>query len=177
MQQRVIKSKRLLLRPFQADDAKEVQRLAGNIKVSATTLNIPYPYDDGLAEEWISTHIDHWNNRTSISYAITDRKNFKLLGTMSLVSIYNTEAELGYWVGEPFWGNGYCTEAAKAIVEFAFTELGIIKISGEHLLSNIASGKVMKNIGMRYLKRIQKQDRDGILSKLECYELTKIDFK
>jgi RimJ/RimL family protein N-acetyltransferase len=173
MQQPVIESKRLLLRPFQSGDAKDVQRLAGNINVSATTLNIPYPYYDGLAEEWISTHVDDWNNRTSMTYAITNRNNFELLGVMSLVSIHGTEAELGYWVGEPFWGNGYCTEAAKVFVKFVFTKIDILNISGEHLLSNVASGNVMKKIGMRYLKRTQKRDRNGVLSQLELYELTK----
>ncbi len=51
-----IETKRLLLRSFELSDAKDVQRLAGDRAIADTTLNIPHPYEDGMAEEWISVH-------------------------------------------------------------------------------------------------------------------------
>lgn len=81
------------------------------------------------------------------------------------------EKVLGYWVGESYWKKGYCTEAAKALIEFAFSRLGIVKVTAEHLSSNPASGRVMEKIGMCYVNQIQKLDRNGKKAKIECYAL------
>ncbi len=60
MTQPDLKTERLLLRRFRADDASEVRKLAGNENVSKMTLNIPFPYKPGMAEEWISSHHENW---------------------------------------------------------------------------------------------------------------------
>ena len=57
---------------------------------------------------------------------------------------------MGYWIGLPYWNNGYCTEAARAVVDFAFTDLGLHRIFAHHLVRNPASGRVMQKIGMRF---------------------------
>jgi RimJ/RimL family protein N-acetyltransferase len=124
-----------------------------------------------MAEKWISSQTQSWGNGTGAIYAITDKSLNTLFGTVSLVSIKNSHAELGYWVGEPYWKNGYCTEAAKALIEFAFTRLGIVKVVAEHLSSNPASGRVMEKIGMRHVHQIQKIDRNGKKAKIEFYVL------
>ena len=59
------------------------------------------------------------------------------------------KAELGYWVGKPFWGRGYATEAAGSIVDFGFDQLGLNRITAGHMVRNPASGRVMQKIGMR----------------------------
>lgn len=94
-----IKTKRLLLRQFKREDAKVVQYLAGNKNVSEPTLNIPFPYEDGMAEEWISSQTQGWKNGTEAIYAITDKNAKGLLGTVGLVNIRDSQAELGYWAG------------------------------------------------------------------------------
>ena len=58
------------------------------------------------------------------------------------------QAELGYWIGKPFWGRGYCTEAAQALLRYAFTELGLVRVHSCHFARNPASGRVMQKIGM-----------------------------
>jgi RimJ/RimL family protein N-acetyltransferase len=171
MNQPEIETQRLLLRQFSHEDAKIVQKLAGNKLVSEPTLNIPYPYQDGMAEEWISNQILNWKNRTQVIYAVTDKVSKQLLGAVSLVEIKGTEAELGYWFGKPYWGEGYCTEATKALVEFAFANLGIVKIVAEHLSSNSASGRVMEKVGIRYDGSSQKPNRNGQMVQIETYEL------
>jgi RimJ/RimL family protein N-acetyltransferase len=70
-----ITTQRLSLRPFTPEDAKDVQNLAGNKNVSEQTLNIPYPYRDGMAEAWISDQTHNWNSGTEVIYAITDKKS------------------------------------------------------------------------------------------------------
>lgn len=124
-----------------------------------------------MAVEWVSTHLSGWENKSVITYAITDINSQQLLGSVGFVEINGSEAELGYWIGEPYWGNGYCTEAVMALVEFALTNFGITKIVAKHLSSNPASGKVMKKIGMRHTNHKYKLDRYGKRAKVELYEL------
>ena len=166
-----LKTARLLLREYHLDDANELWKMAGNENVSKTTLNIPYPYKFEVAEKWIKTHQAEWQERTRITYAIVKLDTRQLVGTIGFVSLEGSEGELGYWIGEPYWGLGYCTEAAQAVIQFSFQNLGIDKITAEHLTTNPASGKVMEKIGMSHLMTTQGIDRYGKNASLEVYEI------
>lgn len=149
---------RLNLRPFTLDDAEQVHALAGNYEVSRTTANIPHPYPEGMAEKWIATHHSQFYARKSVSLAITAQPTGTLLGAIGLnIHPTNNRAELGYWVGVPYWGNGYCTEAAQAIIHYGFTVLELHKIIAQHLFHNAASGRVMQKAGMQ-LEAVLKDD-------------------
>jgi RimJ/RimL family protein N-acetyltransferase len=147
--QDVLQSDRLTLRPFEPDDAADVQRLAGNWKIADTTLNVPHPYDDGMAEEWISTHRPEFDEGKRAIFAVTRTADGQLIGAIGL-TIDRTfdRAELGYWIGEPYWGSGYCSEAAKTVIRYAFEKLALNRIHACYLERNPASGKVLKKIGM-----------------------------
>jgi ribosomal-protein-alanine N-acetyltransferase len=173
MKQPDLTTDRLLLRAFKLSDAIEVQKLSGNYNVSKTTLNIPYPYKSGMAETWIGTHLENWNNRTVLTYAIISIQTNQLLGAIGLVKIDGLQGELGYWLGEPYWDKGYGTEAAKAIIQFSFEKLRLRLITAEHLISNPASGKVMQKAGMYHVETTKKPDRYGKLADLDIYEIRK----
>jgi RimJ/RimL family protein N-acetyltransferase len=172
MKQPIIETERLILQPFVLADGPYVQKLAGNRNVSKTTLNIPYPYEDGMAEQWISTHSENWVKRKSATFAIKLKNSYELIGDVSFVEIHGNQAELGYWIGEPYWGKGYCTEAAKALVQYSINEIGIEKIVAEHLRTNPASGRVMEKIGMNRVCSTTKSDRYGSKTVIEIYEIT-----
>lgn len=139
---------RLILRPFKIEDANAVRELAGDREVSKFTLNIPYPYKEGMAEKWIQSHASAFKDKGSISLAIT-LKDETLIGAISLhQDARHNRAELGFWIGRDYWGNGYCTEAAKAVVTHGFESLGLHKITSQHFVQNQASGKVLEKIGM-----------------------------
>jgi len=171
MKQPDIKTERLILRPFSIKDADLVQKLAGNFNIAKMTINVPHPYLPGMAEEWIETHPQRWESRTDASYAITSKQTKELIGAIGLVSIENGEASMGYWIGEPFWGNGYCSEAGAALVQYGFSSLGLVRVYAEHLSINPASGRVMQNIGMKHYQTENKPDRDGKLTSMELYEI------
>jgi ribosomal-protein-alanine N-acetyltransferase len=153
--QPVLETERLILRPLGLADAKELQSMAGDISVADTTVNIPHPYSDGLAEDWISTHPANYAKQESIAYAITLRQGGMLIGVVGLLLIMRFKrAELGYWIGKQFWNQGYATEAGRAMVEFGFGKLGLHKIEANHLRRNPGSGRVMEKIGF---------EREGIL--------------
>jgi len=141
---------RLILRPFALEDAPDVQRLAGDRDIASTTLNIPHPYEDGVAEKWIGGHADKFRAGELVNFAITLRETRRLIGAVGLtLSLPNERAELGYWIGKPWWGRGLCTEAAAAVLRYGFNELGLNRIHASHLGRNPASGRVMEKIGMR----------------------------
>jgi len=147
--QPTIRSARLVLRPYVDTDADDVQRLAGDPRVADTTLTIPHPYPDGVAEMWIATHEAAWLSGRGAVFAVTQVDDGRLLGTVGLtIRPEQRSAELGYWIGLPFWGRGYCTEAARAIVDFGFTVLSIDRIHAHHFERNPASGRVMQKVGM-----------------------------
>jgi len=144
-----IETERLLLRPFELADGPRVKKLAGDKTIADTTLNIPHPYEDGMAEEWISTHQAKFESGEMVVYAIIQKIIKGLIGAIGLtINKRFNRAELGYWIGKDYWNQGYCTEASKAMLEYAFRNLGLNKIIATHIDRNPASGKVMRKIGM-----------------------------
>jgi len=138
-----------MLRPFSLADAPEVQRMAGDFDIARTTLSIPHPYEPGVAESWISTHPSLWNRGSAVVCAVVRRLDDRLVGACGLtIDRDHDRAELGYWIGKPFWGNGYATEASAALVRYAF-ESGLNRVMARHFGGNVASGRVMQKIGMR----------------------------
>ncbi len=170
MKQTIIQTERLVLRALRDTDAPTVKKLAGNPNVSKTTRNIPFPYEDGMAESWIeSTRAA--NTGKSLAYAIELKEEGILIGSIGLMEINNSQAELGYWIGEQYWANGYCTEATKALIKFAFESLELNKVIAEYLTSNVASGKVMEKSGMSYIGTTRKECRPGEVDSVETYEI------
>jgi RimJ/RimL family protein N-acetyltransferase len=144
-----LRTDRLVLREFALEDAPDVQRLAGEREVARTMLLVPYPYEDGMAEEWIATHRPAYEAGERVDWAVVLRGEGALVGSISLrLHPLHDNAELGYWIGRPYWGRGYATEAAEAAVRHAFEVLRLHRIYANHFGSNPASGKVLRKIGM-----------------------------
>ncbi len=142
---------RLFLREFSLSDAEEVQRLARHHEVALNTLDMPHPYLDGMAEEWIGSHEAEYLAGKSIIWAICLKSTNQLIGAIGLnIQRKYRLAELGYWIGLPFWGNGYCTEAVIVVLNHALHTAGLHKVTASHFAENPASGKVMQKAGMLY---------------------------
>ena len=93
-------------------------------------------------------------------FAITRKEDGRLLGAIGLrIEAEDQRAELGYWVGKPYWGQGFCTEAARATVDFGFQRLGLHRIQACHFARNIASGRVLQKIGMAREGRLRQHTR------------------
>lgn len=144
-----LETERLVLRPFQISDAARIQELAGAYEIYRPTLNIPHPYEDGMAERWISTHAAKFYGGDGVELAIRLKPDALLIGAVALMaSPRHNRAELGYWIGVPYWGNGYCTEAAIVMIRYGFEVLRLHKITCSHMEWNQASGRVMQKAGM-----------------------------
>jgi [ribosomal protein S5]-alanine N-acetyltransferase len=148
--EKTIETDRLLLRLFKKSDAKDVSILCNNYNLYKNTLYLPYPYSIEDALSWIKNHLDNFNNNRLYEFAITDKVTGKLYGAIALSNNQNfNNGEIAYWIGEEYWGNGYATEASKAILEFAFIEKQYHKVFARYFNSNPASGRVIQKIGMR----------------------------
>ena len=147
----VLETPRLSLRPFEQADAPAVQRLAGAREIAATTLTIPHPYPDGAAEEWIAKYAPAFDRGTHVTFAVTRSDGTELVGSVGLaIDREHARAELGYWIGVPYWNRGYATEAARRVIAYGFSELGLNRIHASHLPRNTASGRVLQKAGMRF---------------------------
>jgi ribosomal-protein-alanine N-acetyltransferase len=146
-----IETKRLTLRAFTLNDAPEVQRLAGDRLIADTTLNIPHPYQDGMAQAWISQHQSQFDQGKGVTFAITQKAGGSLVGAIGLMTLdAGHQAELGYWIGRPYWNQGFCTEASEAVLRYAFSELGLVRVHCTHFSRNPASGRVIRKLGMQH---------------------------
>jgi len=137
MMQPSLTTSRLVLRPFVIGDAATVQRLARAREVADTTLSVPHPYEDGMAEAWIATHAPAFARGEMVTLAVTG-SSAGLIGAISLrTEQTHRRAELGYWIGVPHWGRGYATEAGKAVIRFGFEQLSLNRIHACHLRQHV----------------------------------------
>ena len=152
-------TERLILRSFTLEDASDVQHLASDPDVASTTDAIEYPYEDGMAEEWIQWCHEDFEDGRRVNFAIMLKTDSTFIGTVELVlriHLPYNDAELGYWIGKPYWNCGYATEAAKAVVAYGFREHDVDLIYADYFKRNPASGRVLEKIGMRYFEYIPK---------------------
>jgi RimJ/RimL family protein N-acetyltransferase len=179
MERLTLLTDRLLLRPFTLADAPDVQRLAGDRDIASTTLNVPHPYEDGMAEQWIGTHQERFDRGELVNFAITMRQDGTLIGAIGLVIDQKHEhAELGYWIGKPYWGNGYCTEAAEVVLHYGFTVLGLNRIYARYMTRNPASGRVMEKAGMRYEGCLRQHVKKWeVFEDLNVYAILKSEYE
>jgi ribosomal-protein-alanine N-acetyltransferase len=174
-----IRTERLLLRPFALADAPIVQRLAGDREIAATTLNIPHPYEDGMAEEWIDSHPERFAKGEGVTFAVVRWPADTLIGAIGLgISGQHQHAELGYWIGKPYWNDGYCTEAAGAVLRYGFAELGLNRIYAQHMGRNPASGRVMEKVGMQYEGCLRQHFKKwGVFEDVRRYGILRSEYR
>lgn len=141
---------RLTLRPFRLMDAPEVRRMAGNVLVARHVGDsVPHPYPEGAAEAWISTHAETFAKGTEVALAMVRLSDQVLVGSIGLyVAPAQGTAELGYWVGEEFWAQGFASEAAHAVVAYGFETLNLHRIFARAHSDNPGSCRVLERIGM-----------------------------
>ena len=142
---------RLTLRPFTLDDAAAVQALAGRREIADTTISVPHPCSEQQARDWLASHAAAFALGQGAGFAIELNRDQRLIGAVGIrdVSAEHQRGELGMWIGVEWWGHGFATEAARAVVAFGFKQLGLNRIYAHHMVRNPASGKVLVKVGMR----------------------------
>lgn len=160
-------------------DAGDVELYASDYDVAKNTLNIPHPYPKGSGVDFIQSELIREKKGELVTFAIIKKENKQLIGLMSLmIAAQHQHAELGYWIGKPFWQKGYGTEAAKAVVDYGFRTLGLNKIYASAFKENRGSWRIMEKIGMEY-EGMQKQHyfRFGQFIDLVHYGILREDYE
>ena len=139
-----MKSARLTFRPIEYADAARIAHLAGDWDVARMTARIPHPYSLTQAHEWIGTiGGDEFVRGVALKG--------DLIGAVGFIGSEGPTAEIGYWIGKPWWGNGYATEAAEALVDYCFTDAGLAHLTCCHFTDNLASERIIKKLGFKLI--------------------------
>ncbi len=141
-----LQTARLTLRPPCFEDARAVAALVNDIRIAQNTTLIPYPYGLSDAHEWLRA-IN--GNARDATYLITLHGG-DVIGACGVTVRANGKAELGYWIGTQYWRQGYATEAARAAIDHAFTELGWDELQSGARISNPASRRVLEKCGFQW---------------------------
>ncbi|MFD0985879.1 GNAT family N-acetyltransferase [Methyloligella solikamskensis] len=140
-----LQTSRLILRPLSMGDAGRIALLAGDRDIARMTASIPHPYSEWQAAEWLKS-VAAGEEGTVFAIEAEGR----LIGCTGYRSDDGGEtAEIGYWIGKPFWGNGYATEAVSEVISHAFATESFDALIGGHFEDNPASARVLAKLGFK----------------------------
>jgi len=148
-------AEKVTLEPIGPRHAEDVQRLASHPDVVATT-NLPEPYPENGAEKWIEYVLPRQEAGDEYAFAILNEDG-TLVGVSGLVDVENEVAELGFWIGKPYWNHGYATAAGRKTLRFAFEEIGVSRVFGRPLKRNSPSRRVVAKLGFEF-KQIEAHE-------------------
>lgn len=141
----VLETKRLALRAPRLEDAKTVTRLANDRRIAENTARIPHPYKISDAQGFIGGA----NKADGEAAFLITLRDKTVIGACGLM-VQEETPELGYWLGVPFWGKGYATEALHAVIDYAFTDLGHEALQAGARVTNPASRRVLEKCGFQW---------------------------
>jgi RimJ/RimL family protein N-acetyltransferase len=140
----VLATERLVLRAPQREDVKAIATLANDRRIAENLRRVPHPYGVVDAEEFL-TVVNRCDGEICFAITLDDR----LIGMCGL-DPRDDAPEIGYWLGAPYWGRGYATEAARAVIDYAFGELEHAALQSGARVSNPASRRVLEKCGFQW---------------------------
>lgn len=144
-----LKTPRLLLKRHSKEHAEALTKLISSREFSDNTSTIPFPYTLENAQTWLEKQERSFLEGKDVVLGMFDVNSGELVGNIGLhLKNEHQIAEIGYVVGKPFWNSGYGTEAARALMQFGFSQLNLRKITARHYGHNPASGRIMQKLGM-----------------------------
>ena len=146
----VISTERLILRPLRPSDAGPLSLHASDKRVAGMTAAIPHPYPPGAAEVFIKGTGNGRRGEDVWAIDATPCGGEELIG---VIGFRNGPAGLGYWVGHPYWGAGFATEAVGAIARHLFEARGLSAIEAAVFADNAPSANVLRKTGFTVIGR------------------------
>jgi RimJ/RimL family protein N-acetyltransferase len=150
-----IGTERLILRGPVAADAPLIAELANDLGVAGMTTTIPHPYSQADAEDHLA-RVARLNPRAGAEFAI-EHRTFGLIGMLGFREEEPRRPQLGYWLGRPFWGRGYATEAVRAALDWARGDWRRGAVWAGHFAENRASGQVLVKAGFLYTGDLERK--------------------
>ena len=150
----VLETGRLVLRVPRIEDMAWIAELADNRKVAEMTANIPHPYGMADAASFIAKLPAAPQAATFAIFLRNDGRNPVgppiPVGMCGFVQKDNDAPEIGYWLGEPYWDRGIATEAVRALIDYAFGDLGLEALAAAARVVNPASRRVIEKCGFQW---------------------------
>ncbi len=140
------RTERLLLRPGWAEDAAPLAAAIGDEAILTKLGRVPSPYKLADAQEFLA--LDRAEGEADFLILARTGGAPRLIGGVGL-SPQDDELELGYWIARPYWGLGFATEAARAVIDIARHTLRKQKLVSGHFIDNPASGRVLSKLGFK----------------------------
>jgi RimJ/RimL family protein N-acetyltransferase len=142
----VLSTKRLVLRAPRAADARAITRLINDRRIAENTARIPHPYSLADAHAFLA-QVNRDAREPSFIITLADGT---IVGGCGIHVLGGGEPEIGYWIGVPYWGRGYATEAARAVLDHGFGTLGCERLTSRARVSNPASRRVLEKCGFQW---------------------------
>lgn len=143
------------VRSFREDDARTIAQYANNRRIWLNLRDrFPHPYTIDDARRFLRTVIDE-NPETAFAIDV-DGEAVGAIGLILHDDVERCSAEIGYWLGEPFWGRGLATEAVKAVTEHAFQEFSLTRVYAVPFAYNTASARVLEKAGYTLEARLRR---------------------
>ena len=149
------------IRSMRPDDAPALAKYANNRKIWLNLSDrLAHPYGQSDADDWIRLVM---GQQPEVFFAIAnDSEAIGNIGVHLKDDVYRRSAEVGYWLGEPFWGQGIATRVLKVFTEFAMAEYDLVRLYAYVFDWNPASGRVLEKAGYQYEGRLRKSvTKDG----------------
>ena len=153
-----LKTERLILRAPRPEDAVQIAERIGLRDVAWNLGRAPYPYQLSDAEEWREKVPHSWANDRAYVLMLTLPED-GVVGCVGLDRKPENVWEIGYWLGKPWWGQGYVTEASQAFMNWAETEKGLTSFASGHFKDNPASGRVLLKLGFEPVGEVELYGR------------------
>ena len=175
----VLETDRLILRPFQPGDAPQMAELAADIDVAAGTASLPHPYALADAEQFIARLQPPNSADTDHVFALVLQSDDRWIGVIGLHEARDyRRAEMGYWLGKPYWNQGYASEAARRLVRYGFEVLDLNRIYASCYAPNVGSARVLQKAGMAYEGTLrQHYIRFGVVHDAHVYGILRADWE
>jgi RimJ/RimL family protein N-acetyltransferase len=141
----ILKTGRLVLRAPMPVDAEAITALMNDRRIAENTARVPHPY----TLEDAQTFIDKAASGSEILFLAT-LTDGRIVGTCGIGTLRADGPEIGYAIGIPYWGNGYATEAARAVIDHAFRDIGLRELFAGARVTNPASRRVLEKCGFQW---------------------------
>lgn len=164
-----------IIRSWRIEDAKHLAEVLNNKKIFDNLRDgLPYPYTVEDAKNYISAMLDA-DKDTTYAFAITvNDKAVGSIGAFRKDNIHFKTAEMGYYVAEPYWGQGIVTSAVKQVCNYIFENTDIIRIFAEPFAHNLGSCRVLEKSGFVYEGTLRKNAvKNGIVLDMKMYSRVK----
>jgi len=168
-----LKLKHSILRNWRRGDEESVTRHANNPKIWRNVRDMfPHPYTLADAQWWIDKESA---SASSTNFAIVvDGAAVGGIGLVLNTDVFRRSAEIGYWLGEEFWGRGIATEAVRALTDYAFSNFDLCRVYAGVFEWNPASMRVLEKAGYQFEARLKKHiTKDGHTMDQFIYAITR----